>query len=215
MSRLFVLGALLALGCGGDQKAAPFDDARGQVEVGKAAERFSYPAGPYGATVGATIENFHFLGWKDPKTENYDTERLVDHSLAEFYDPDGSKGIHYLLVTSTAVWCSACKAEYQDMAAQRAKYAALGVTFLGALFEDNNSDPARPEDLANWATAYRVEFPFVLDPDLKLGSFFDRAATPMVMIVDTSTMQIEKLEEGWAASGPGSAWDFLDTHLAQ
>ena len=61
--------------------------------------------------------------------------------------------------------------------------------------------------------AYDVTFPFVLDPDLKLGSFFDVDATPMVMIVDTKTMKILSLEDGWIKSGDGSAWAFFDANL--
>jgi hypothetical protein len=95
-------------------------------------------------------------------------------------------------------------------------YRAKGVEFVGALFEDNNSDPAKPSDLATWAKAYDVVFPFVLDPALKFGNFFDREATPMEMILDASNMQILSIQTGWArGNGPGTLWAELDQYLGQ
>jgi hypothetical protein len=203
--------ALGAVGCGGTEKEAPFDDGHGAVAVANTTERLDYPAPPYGATVGATIENFRFLGWEDPKAAAYGA--LESHSLAEFYDPNGEKGIHYVLVTSTAVWCSACRLEYQDMHSKVSTYEARGARFLGALFEDQTSNPAQPSDLKDWAQTFDVRFPFMLDPDLKLGSFFDVEATPLVMIIDTKTMKIAKIDAGWLSSGDGSAWGFFDAKL--
>lgn len=176
-------------------------------------ERLAYPAPPFGSTQGAVIADYRFLGWSNPTGEKFDTEHLEPHSLAEFYDPTGEKGIHYLVITSTAVWCSACKLEYQDMATKVLAYQKRGAQFMGALFEDNDSNPAQPTDLQNWGKRYAVAFPFVLDPELKFGAFFDVQATPMVMIVDTHKMAIVNIEEGWASDGAGSVWTFLDQHL--
>jgi len=112
------------------------------------------------------------------------------------------------------VWCSACKLEYQDFASGRVdEYHARGVEFLGALFEDNDNNPAKPSDLNLWATSYKVNFPFVLDPGLKLGVFFDREATPMEMVVDLTNMKVVSIATGWATSGPASLWTELDTLL--
>ena len=95
-----------------------------------------------------------------------------------------------------------------------ATYEGKGVRFLGALFEDNSNNPAKPSDLVLWAKQFNVTFPFVLDPDLKLGSFFDVEATPMEMIVDARTMKILAITEGWVTKGQGSLWSDLDTLLA-
>ena len=95
-----------------------------------------------------------------------------------------------------------------------ATYEQKGVRFLGALFEDAQSNPAQPSDLVLWAKSFNVDFPFALDPDLKLGAFFDVEATPMEMIVDAKTMKIVKISEGWVTSGEGSLWSDLDALLA-
>jgi hypothetical protein len=84
---------------------------------------------------------------------------------------------------------------------------------MGALFQDNASKPAQPSDLATWAKTYAVRFPFVLDPEFKLGAFFSVEATPMTMIVDTRKMAILTIDEGWASAGDGSVWAFLDRKL--
>ncbi len=174
----------------------------------------AYPPAPFGAGTGATIENFRFLGWQAPKDVRYDAERLEPVSLAQFYDPKGEAGIRFLVITSTAVWCSACKQEYVDLAKSVAAYQKKGVRFLGALFEDKDSRPAKPSDLQLWAKQFDVRFPFALDPELKLGSFFDVEATPMEMIIDTRTMKIVRIDEGWITKGNGSLWSNLDALLA-
>ena len=204
--------------CSSSQAEAPFDEGKQSVAAADLGEpREAYPGGPYGSRAGAIIENFGFLGWHAPKTSNYDTSKLEPVSLGQLYDPDGSKGVKLLVMTSTAVWCSACKQEYRDMAGSVAAYEAKGVRFLGALFQDAslpNPKPAKPSDLVLWAKTFDVTFPFVLDPALKLGSFFDVEATPMEMIVDAKTMKILKISEGWVTKGDGSLWSDLDKLLA-
>jgi hypothetical protein len=215
-SRAFLASSCLAIcaGCS-SQSAAPFD--RGQAatdaETFGNGERLDYPAAPYGSTVGATIQDFRFLGWKNPKDANYDEQHLDTIELAKFYNPSGaSGGVKFLVITSTAVWCSACKLEYQDMASGKTDdYRTKGVEFMGALFEDNDS---KPSDLTLWAKGYDVAFNFVLDPELKFGTFFDREATPMEMVIDAKNMQVLYIATGWATSGPGSLWALLDQYLA-
>lgn len=193
-------------------RAAP-----GSSSFGSGEARLAYPAPPYGSTVGATIDDFQFLGWADPSKAAYDTTKLSNVELAQFYDPSQKNGVAYLVITSTAVWCSACKLEYQDMASGKVTtYQSKGVRFLGALFQDDNEtnpSPASPSDLARWAQTYDVTFNFVLDPEFKFGNFFEREATPMEMIVDAKTMQVVDITTGWARTGPGSLWAKLDNFL--
>jgi len=214
-SKVFLVAALaFALAACSSDKQVPFDDGRGEIVSQLGAPRVDYPAAPYGSRAGATIENFQFLGWKAPVTSAFDTTKLETVSLGQFYDPEGAQGVKLLVITSTAVWCSACKQEYRDMSGSVGAYEQKGVRFLGALFEDAMNNPAKPSDLVLWAKAFDVEFPFALDPDLKLGAFFDVEATPMEMIVDTKTMKIVKISEGWVTKGDGSLWADLDMLLA-
>jgi hypothetical protein len=211
---LVPLLAFALAACSSSDKQVPFDDGRGEIVSQLGSPREDYPAAPYGSRAGATIEDFQFLGWAAPVTSGFDTTKLETVSLGQFYDPEGKQGVKLLVITSTAVWCSACKQEYRDMQGSVAAYEQKGVRFLGALFEDDMSNPAKPSDLVLWAKAFNVQFPFALDPDLKLGAFFDVEATPMEMIVDTKTMKIIKISEGWATNGAGSLWSDLDMLLA-
>ncbi|HVW24192.1 MAG TPA: redoxin domain-containing protein [Polyangiaceae bacterium] len=200
--------------CSSSDKQVPFDTGKGEIVSQLGEPRVDYPAAPYGSRAGATIQNFEFLGWDAPQAVAYDTSKLQTVSMGQFYDPAGTQGIKLLVVTSTAVWCSACKQEYHDMTGNIATYESKGVRFLGALFEDDMSNPAQPSDLVLWAKSFNVAFPFALDPDLKLGAFFDVEATPMEMIIDTKTMKILKISEGWVTQGDGSLWSDLDALLA-
>lgn len=202
-----------ATGCGSADEPAPFDDGRAASSSDSqlGTRRVAYPDPPYGTKQGAVIANQEWLGWHDPGQTGYDTSAFEKISLADYYDPSGARGIGHIVLTSTAVWCSVCRAEYQDLAnGQVQKWNDRGVVFIGALFEDNDGNPAGPDELRTWAQTFDVAFPFVLDPGFKLGAFFSREATPMTMIIDASTMEIVWQTEGWAPEGSGqSVWDVL------
>jgi hypothetical protein len=217
--RTLLLSAALLLGCSSKaEDAVPFEtgltlgaDAAAPVDQ----LRLAYPPPPYGAAKGSVLPNYRFLGWSNPKSAGYDTAHLESLSLADFYDPKGEKGIRYIVLTSTAVWCSACKQEYVDMVASGGAYQNKGVRFFGALFQDANSNPAQPGDLKKWASTYKVPFAMGLDPEFKLGGAFDVEATPMEMVLDARTMEILDIESGWIGKGTGSLWEYLDTLLAR
>jgi len=159
-----------------------------------------YPPGPYGTTRGATIQNLSFLGWRHPDLAGYEPTKLETVRLSDFYDPDRRTGVKLLAVNASAVWCSVCRREYQEMHSNDvyAKLRPLGLEILGTLFEDNNSFPAQPLDLKNWAgvSAHSVTFPFALDPGFKLGAYFDSDATPLNMLIDVRTMTIVQVTMG-------------------
>lgn len=203
------------LACSGGEDAVDFDD--GRAGAGDTAARLPYPEAPYGTLVGSIVEDFRFLGWPHPKQAAFDTGALEPLSLAEFYDPSGAKGLRWIFLTTAAEWCSACKAEWADIRSKGvSQYEKEGVVFMGTLFEDRDSNPAGPKNLAAWAKAYDVDFPFVLDPALKLGPFFDVEATPMSMIIDARTMTILSIETGWVSGeGEGTLWATLDQLLGR
>jgi hypothetical protein len=161
-----------------------------------------YPAGPYGYKVGSVLANYSFLGWKAPSEAGYDEAKIEKVQLADFYDPDGKRDVRYILMNSTARWCSACKYEYRQMQQQETykSYRAKGVEFIGTILEGNvtatGAPPATPADLKWWASEFEVEFAFLLDPAVQLGPFFRSDAFPMNMIVDARTMQVVDLMIG-------------------
>ena len=206
------VGACLVLGCsssplsaasesGGDLGATP---GGGPGAGGPVSTFAAYPAGPYGTTRGAVIENLSFIGWRHPDAAAYDITKFETVRLSDFYDPDGTRGVKLLAINASAVWCGVCRAEYQDMKNSDV-YATLhakGIEILGAIFEDNAYYPAQPQDLKNWGvlSTHQVKFPLVLDPGFKLGAYFDSDATPLNMLVDTRTMKIVSIDMGWSAT---------------
>jgi hypothetical protein len=173
----------------------------------------SYPAGPYGTGRGATIENLSFLGWKHPDVAAYDVSQFETVRLSDFYDPDGHTGVKLLAINASAVWCSVCRAEYQDMKTNGtyANYKAKGVEILGTLFEDKLYYPAQPSDLSLWGSVsnHAVSFALGLDPSFKMGAYFDSDATPLNMLIDVRTMTIVSITMGYSTT----YWDTVQAQL--
>ena len=64
-------------------------------------------------------------------------------------------------------------------------------------------------DMVNWGATYQVQFPFAVDPGFKSGVYFDRAATPMNMLVDARTMKILVLVTGYSPTLYDTASEIL------
>ena len=166
-------------------------------------EKQDYPAGPYGTGVHATLEDFAFLGWRDPVAANYDVNKFEQVRLSEFYNPDGRSDVKLIWINASAVWCSVCRAEMTDLRNNQihATFGPKGVQMIVTLFEDNNSGPSRPLDLHNWGSSdkgFSIDFPLLLDPGFKLGAFFTSDATPLNMLVDARTMKVIDATMGYS-----------------
>ncbi len=201
--------------CGEPLDGEPFDRGEGSSE--SRVDYFErYPDAPYGNSVGAVIEDMDFLGWHNASAEGFDSARVRRISLREFHDPDGSLGIKLIMINVAASWCAACQIEYErfDEDGSYAYYRERGVEFVGTLYEGPAGAPASFEDLEHWGETFEVAFPFVLDPGFQMGSYFNRAATPMNMLVDAKTMHILRIEEGWSVEEDSSYWNLVEYELS-
>lgn len=176
-----------------------------------------YPDGPFGKKIGATIENLSFLGWRNGASVGYDPTRLEVVRLSDYYNPDGSGSVRLLALNASAVWCVVCRAEYRqlDRDGVHAEFRPKGVELLGVLFEDADYQPAKPEDLVVWGgpDAFRVPFPLVIDPGFKTGAYFSSDATPMNLLIDTTSMQILDITMGYDTAAPEVYWSEIDRWL--
>lgn len=217
---------LLAAAC----SSAPLDDAvQGEDDPSSSAgsapvappgtgtssyQKREYPPGPYGTGLGATLQDLAFLGWRDPVAAAYDTSKLEEVRLSDYYDPDNLRGIKVLWINASAVWCTVCRSEMKDIKNNqvRARFEPKGVQLIGTLFEDNRTGPAKPLDLQNWGRVpeHSIDFPLLLDPSFKLGAFFTSDATPLNMLVDARTMKVVSLTMGYSAD----YWNEVDGYLA-
>jgi hypothetical protein len=119
--------------------------------------------------------------------------------LSDFHvDPDA----RLLLIESSAIWCVACKFEYHgsadrlSLSEELAQRESKGFRVLGTIFQNGASDPASPDDAAQWASTFSVSFPFVLDDEHKMGLFSSPNVAPFNMLIDTKTMRIVLSLEG-------------------
>ena len=218
MRKHFTLFSLLIAmplaGCGSDPATEkPFDkgDPAGQPSLSSPYAQFGYPEGPYAGKVGSVVPNLEFLGWQNPVAVGSDVGQFEKLSFAKYYDPNGSKGYSFMLISVVGAWCPPCRAEYggkvpvqgsnppayhPSMQKLSEEYAKKGVVFLGALVDDVKQEPAKPADLSKWTTEFGVGFPMVVDPGRKTGKFFTNDALPATMIVNLKTMRLEAVFSG-------------------
>jgi AhpC/TSA family protein len=227
---LLTLASGLALACSSSPLSGSSEDAAGAAgksEPGKGtggagalapptpSTWVAYPAGPYGTSRGATIANLAFSGWRHPDLAGYDPALFETVRLSDYYDPEGRGTVKLLAINASAVWCSVCRAEYQEMNRTHVyeTLRGLGAEILGTLFEDNGYAPAQPQDLHNWGMVanHAVKFPLVLDPGFKMGAYFDSDATPLNLLIDVRTMTIVSIDMGYSST----YWSEVQAKLAK
>ena len=205
--RLVVFAPFLVVGVGcssdSDDTVDPgIDHPGGGYEKDSASQTggvAAYPDGPYGRGAGATVRNFKFAGFANPKEANYKAtaETISTLRFSDYYNPtdDPEKPVA-LLVNASARWCSVCQEEAKQSRKGYEYWREHRVEFITAIFENVDNQPAGFVDIEAWSKAYQLEYPVVLDPKLTLGAFFDKSASPFNMIIDTKTMTIVFSGEG-------------------
>jgi hypothetical protein len=178
----------------------------------------AYPAGPYGTgylDISADLEFF------DPWTGA--TPRLSD-----YYKSDE---VSVLLISSAAGWCTACMYEAWDLVDVYDKYHDRGLEVLYTLYENTQGQPIFQDDATDdeitadmnfflgWQESLgqriglpvrEANYPTVVDRDFVLGAYFDAAATPLTLIIDTSDMRILYRQVGYAK---GTVEQMVKGHL--
>lgn len=196
MAKIAIGGLLVLLGSGciggGDPQA--FEDAEeGPVPVGvptmtgtpsDAIDPNAYPAGPYGFEPGDIIDHLVF-----PAPDGM----LTLDGLRQ--DP----GARLILLWAEAASCYWCGVAPEGLAQFHADYSADGLRVVGVLIQDQNGEPADMADVEQWMgpDGYDVPFPYAIDPYFDTGRYFDLAAAPAMIFIDTSTMRIRAIELGW------------------
>lgn len=216
-------GSLASTGCsssGASADAAVLYPDLTALDFGAACGPDTYPCGPYGTKNGNIAGNEVFQGFMDADNfckkhidKKIDTGKLVSIGLVDWFKTPAAcaKTRKILWVNVAAGWCGPCRAEVQEL---RKQVLAGGfneaVGFLNIIFEDSKYAPATAAFAKTWATSQDLQWPVVADPNFRMGQYFDKAATPFNMLVDTSTMKI--FYQGVGADLPGIAQQ-IDTFL--
>ena len=194
-SSLLALSCWALLGCGTNRPEIP--------------DELKHAGNAYGSEEGDTVQNFCFLGFRDPSAGG---SELGTVCFYDYHDPNVTKGYALLIVNTAAVWCQACKVEHSTLPDRYRALAPRGLALLSALFEDSDSNPAEPEHLNAWIGAFDVNFPMVLDPEYQMGTYASRETAPLNLVIDARTMVILKKEIG---DHPAVLWPFVEEQLAQ
>ena len=194
-STLLTLCSWAVLGCGTNRPEIP--------------DELKTSGNAYGSEEGDTVQNFCFLGYRDPQRLGTDLETVCFY---DFHDPRGTKRHELLIVNTAAVWCQACKVEHQTLPDRYGQLAPRGLALFSALFEDNDSNPAQREHLDAWVGAFDVDVPMVLDPEYQMGIYASRETAPLNLVIDARNMVILKKEIG---DHPAVLWPFVEGELAR
>jgi hypothetical protein len=167
-----------------------------------------YPCAPYGTNMGDVAANLEFLGFKDPnelcaahKDKKLDMSSRVKVSFKDYFLGDGScaaarKDLLWVMVS--AGWCGPCQQEVQETESQyKAGSVSPRMAIMNIVFEtDKPGTPIDEAFLKTWINAFGVTFPVVMDPTFRMGAYFNKAATPFNMLVETKTMKIYYRQTG-------------------
>jgi hypothetical protein len=118
----------------------------------------TYPEGPYGLAKGNVFPNLQFKGYRDGKGE------WTDIQMLDYYDPDGSRGIHAIYITVSAEWCPVCKEDakvFPDW--YTTHYKPRGARFITSILETADRKPATRAAVDAWVAAYKPNFDIVAD----------------------------------------------------
>jgi hypothetical protein len=180
------IAALFVAGCGSNKPELPPG-----VTAPESCFALAYPEGPYGSEPGSVLRNVCFQGWATPDPDpDHPPAPLEPIALADFYDPDGTRGIDVLLVNTAAVWCSACRIEHETLPERASELGPRGLVILSALFQDQQRNPANEADLYEWTKVFLTNFPMVLDPSYSFGSYASAETAPLNLVIDTRTMTL-------------------------
>jgi thiol-disulfide isomerase/thioredoxin len=208
IDHLVAVGIVALAGCGAAQDPIkPTESGKGNG--GGQCDSTQYPCGPFGYAVGSIVENLQLVGQHDDNSNNTPTDDAIRPiKLADYYR---NKGVKVLAVLVAAEWCPPCKVEQPELVKSWNSYKAnnAGVEYFEAIIQKNDGTPADMTTVDRWATTYKLPFDVGADPTVALGPYYNIAAFPMQMVIQTSDMSIQWLNNGYGMGALEGAIDPL------
>ena len=169
-----------------------------------------YPAGPYGTTVGETIQAFCFEGYVNPSegtgegfTSTICLNDLYNPTREALHDdespfPSGTPKPKVIMVNIGAVWCQPCKEEAATILPKEYdEFAPQGMELISVLTDSETpGDPADLDNLDAWVNAFDNDYPTVIDPQYTIGTLIDTTQYPANFLIRASDMAISELVIG-------------------
>ena len=160
-----------------------------------AATHCVYPAGPYGTNEGDVVDpSLKWQGFVD------DAGNPTTIAIRDYFDCDGSKGVHALVLDESATWCADC-AKQSAMVAPllSAKWKDEGVSLVVLMAQDQQGNAASLDTALSWRNEYALTTGAVCaDPAWTMKVWGGASASgngfPMDAVVDPRTMKIVRLQ---------------------
>jgi hypothetical protein len=183
-------------GTGGASTKPPSDPPPPQTGGTTGASPCTYPPGPYGTKVGDTVSPNH--SWQG-FLENSSSAKAA--TPAEYFDCDGSRGVHAVLLVQSATWCGACKTEAAKYNSKMANgWKQKGIRILTLMIENAYGQPATLSTAQGWRDSYsNGSWSVVADPDFTFRTSGSNGL-PTTLILDPRTMKIIHRQEGGAST---------------
>ena len=161
---------------------------------GTGSMKCTYPAedGDWAVEVGSTLpRSLHWEGF----AEHESTVSTVE--IEDYLDCDGSRGIHALLLDTSALWCGSCQQEALMLPGKMASsWAAMGIRVLTLIIQDGQGNPATIANTLAWKNSFRLDpIAVVADPDFTFTPPSGTVALPEMVVVNPRNMQIVAIAE--------------------
>lgn len=153
-----------------------------------------YPAGPYGVTVGATIANMHWIGYRNDAADAVSTTKpYAAYSL----DDARLSGKRYAMINLAESLCPGCQKSAGEMADEGAAVNAAGGLVIEVLETTGFFAQASKGSLDAWVNKYGLPVTVVKDLDGSGTPTMDAlGGREHAYIIDLATMKILKIITG-------------------
>lgn len=186
----FLLGALLAMGCG----SGSGDNGNPQTpaDMAQLPPDMSYPAGPYGPDVDSVLPNLTFQGYFSPsKTSGLASDEKFGTVTFDMLRGTGAK---VAVMQIAAYWCGPCLTNAKALVEQTAPYAGKGMTTMLVLTEGTSptGPAATRNNLDSWIQRAQQPFTATLDsvaPQTPLEEYFS-VPRDHFFVIDLATMKL-------------------------
>ena len=152
----------------------------------------TYPDGGFGVDVGDVVSgNLAWQGYPE------DAAASGTVSIQDYFDCDGSRGIHAILIDSSAAWCGPCQEEAADLSTKAATFKSKGIRVITLMIENAQGSPASLNTATSWRNNFDLQaIAVVADPNFSFAGN-GSVGLPLQIIVDPRTMKIVGREEGF------------------